>query len=108
MDAGMAPHVMFLAWIGKEVGLSARLDAGIEEREAVLRHNGVVVVARDDLQTAFQVLGLVDERRLGIALRIGLRSVHIAFAVHHLVPLPVNDGTASYTHLEDVGVVGHE
>ena len=108
MHAGMSPHVMLLTRIGKEVRLGTRLDAGIEERETMLWHNGIVVVARNDLQTAFQILGLADERRFGIALWIRLRGVHIALAVHHLVPLPVNDGTTSYSYLENVGVGSHE
>ena len=74
--AGMAPHVVLLARVGEEVGLRASLDAGIEERQTVLRHNGIVVVARDNLQTALQVLGLVDEARLGVALGV-LRSPYM-------------------------------
>ena len=58
MYAGMSPHVMLLTRIGKEVRLGTRLDAGIEERETMLWHNGIVIVARNNLQTAFQILGL--------------------------------------------------
>ena len=60
MHRGMAAHVVLLAWVGKEVGLGTSLDTGIEEGEAVLRHDGIVVVARDNLQLALQVLRLVD------------------------------------------------
>ena len=74
----------------------------------MLGHNGVVVVARNDLQLSFQVLGLGYQAGLGIAFRVGLRRVHIALAVHHLVPLPVNDGTAGHADLEHVRIGGHE
>ncbi len=50
MDGGMTTHVVLLAGIGEEVGLGAGLDAGIEEREAMLGHDGIVVVARDNLE----------------------------------------------------------
>jgi hypothetical protein len=49
MYAGMASHIVLLARIGKEVGLCASLDAGVEERQTVLWHNGVVVIASDNL-----------------------------------------------------------
>ena len=61
MDAGMSTHVVFLARVGEEVRLSAGLDACIEERETMLGHYGVVVVARDDLQFTFQVAGFAEE-----------------------------------------------
>ena len=73
MDAGVASHVVLLAGIGEEVGLGATLDAGIEERQAVLGHDGVVVIARDDLQAALQTVGLVDEAGLRVALGVLLR-----------------------------------
>ena len=44
VDTGMSPHVVLLARVGKEVWLRAGLDAGIEERQAVLGHYCVVIV----------------------------------------------------------------
>ena len=108
MNAGMSAHVVLLAWIGKEVGLRASLDTGIEERQTVLRYNGVVVIARNNLQLTLQVASLVDEAGLLVPLRILLGCVHIAFTIHHLVPFPVDDRTTGHTHLEDVGIVQHE
>ena len=108
VDAGMTAHVMLLAGVGVEVGLRAGLYAGVKEREAVLGHNRLVVVSSDDLQTAFQVLGLADEAALGIAIGIVLRRAHVALAVHHLIPLPVDDGSSCDAYLEDVWVVGHQ
>ena len=104
----MATHIVLLARISKEVGLCASLDAGIEERQTMLGHNGVVVITRNNLELALQIAGLVDEARLRVTLRILLRRIHIAFAIHYLVPFPVDDGTTSYANLEDVGVVKHE
>ena len=107
MDAGMASHVVFLARVGKEIWLGASLDAGIEEREAVLGNDGVVVVACDNLQFAFQVLGLADEAGLGVAIGIILGRTHITLTIHHLVPFPVDDGTTCHAYLENVGIIGH-
>ena len=52
VHGGMSPHIVFLAGIGEEVGLGAGLHAGIKERQTVLRHYGIVVIACNDLQTA--------------------------------------------------------
>ena len=56
----MTTHVMLLAWVGKEVGLCAGLDAGIQETQAVLWYHSVIVITRDNLQLTLQVLGLAD------------------------------------------------
>ena len=108
MDTGVTPHIVLFAGIGEEVGLGAGLDAGIEERETVLGHDGAVVVARDNLQLAFQVACLADKAALLVAFGVLLRGVHIALAVHHLVVFPVDDGAAGHADLEHVGVVGHQ
>ena len=71
MYAGVAPHVVLLAGIGKEIGLCASLDTSIEERQTMLRNDGVVVIARNNLQLTFQVLGLVDET--GFLVAFGIR-----------------------------------
>ena len=107
MDAGMASHIVFLAWIGKEIGLGASLDAGVEEGETVLGNNGVVVVTSNDLKLAFQVLGLADEAALGIAFWVVLRRAHVALAIHDLIPLPIDDRSTSYANLENVRIIGH-
>ena len=102
MHTGMTAHVVLLARIGKEVGLGAGLDTGIEERETMLRYDRIVIVTRDDLKFALQVLGLADEAALGIAFRIILWCAHIALAVHHLVPFPVDNRASGNTYLKDI------
>jgi len=109
----MSAHVVLLAWIGKEVGLCAGLDAGIKETQTVLWYYSIVVVACDNLQLAFQILGLANQTTLGIPLRVILWCAHITFSIHDLVPLPIDNGTTGTTHLEDLGVSkfhgdGHE
>ena len=61
MHALLSTHVVGLAGVDEEVGLSACLDTGIDEREAVLWHHGEVVQSLDNLQVSFQVLRLADE-----------------------------------------------
>ena len=61
MHAGMSTHIVLFARIGKEIRLGASLHTSIEERQAVLWHHRRIVVACDDLQFAFQILGLSDE-----------------------------------------------
>ena len=108
MYAGMTTHIVLFARIGKEIRLGASLHAGIEERQTVLWHHRRIVVTRDDLQLAFQILGLGDETGLRIAFRVVVWCTHVTLAIHHLIPLPVDDGTASHTYLEDIGVVGDQ
>ena len=108
VHALVAHHVVAFAGVGIEVGLGAGIDAGLDEHEAVLGHHGGVVVPGDDLQLALEVFGLGKEGGLGIAFGVGLGGVHIALAIHHFVPLPVDDGAACHAYLEHVGVVGHE
>ena len=74
----------------------------------MLRHHSGVVQANDNLKTSLEVCSLVDEARLLIALGIGLRCVHVALTVHHLIPFPINDRTASDTHLEHIRIIGHQ
>ena len=106
--AAVAAHVVRLTGVGEEVGLCAGLYACLEERQTVLGHHGGVVVTRDDLQLALQVLGLGEQTGFGVSLGVGLRGVHIALAIHHLIPLPVDHRAAGNTYLEDLGVVGHQ
>ena len=60
------------------------------------------------LQLTLQLAGFVDEAGLLVALGILLRGVHVALAIHHLVPFPVDDRATGHAHLEDVGIVQHE
>ena len=108
MHAGMTTHIVLFARIGKEIRLGASFHTSIEERQAVLWHHRRVVVACDDLQFAFQILGLSDETGLRIAFRVVVWCTHVTLAIHHLIPLPVDDGTTSHTYLEDIGVVGDQ
>ena len=54
-------HVVTFAGINEIVGLGAGVNAGTEESEVVLQDAGRVVVTDDNLQTALEVLGLVEE-----------------------------------------------
>ena len=108
MHAVVPHHVVSFARISEEVGLRTSLCTGFEERQRMLWHYGRIVVAYDNLELAFQLSRLADEAGLGIALRIALGRAHVALAIHHLVPLPVDDGAAGYANLEHIGIVGHE
>ena len=99
---------MALAGIDKEVGLSVGANTCLKERIGMLWHNSGIVETDDDLQTALEVLSLVDERRAGITLGIALWGIHIALAIHDLIPLPVDYRTSCHAHLEHIGVVGHQ
>ena len=101
-------HVVALTRIDKIVGLRACIFGSAEEHERMLQNAGGVVVAYDDLQTTFQVFGTIDEARSCVAFGVGLWRFHIAFAIHHFVVFPVEDGTTGYTDFEDVGVGEHE
>ena len=108
VSALMTAHIVRLTWIDEEVWLSAGCDAGLQEGETMLRHHCYVVEALDDLQLALQILGLIEQRGLLVALRVGLRSIHIALAIHHLVPVPVDDWATCYAYLEYLWIVGHQ
>ena len=108
MSALMTSHVVRLARIDEEVWLGACCDASLEEGEAVLWHYGHIVQALDNLQLALQVLCLIEQRGLPVTLWVGLWGVHIALAIHHLVPVPVDYRTACYAYLEHVRIVGHQ
>ena len=101
-------HVVGLAWVRKEVGLCAYFNALLQEVQAVLWHHNGVVHACYYLQFSFQILGFRQQTALGIALRIVLWSAHVAFALHHFVPLPIDNGTACNAYLEYFGVTGNE
>ena len=77
MYAGMTTHIVLFARIGKEIRLGASLHAGIEERQTVLWHHRRIVVTRDDLQLAFQILGLGDEAGLRVAFRVVVWCTHV-------------------------------
>ena len=74
----------------------------------MLRHTSWVVVSEDYLETSFQVSSLLQQTAALVSLRVLLGSVHIAFAVHHFVVFPVDDRSASHSHLEDIGISEHE
>ena len=88
MSALMASHVVRLARIDEEVGLGTGCDTCLQEGEAVLWHYGHIVQALDNLQLTLQVLGLIEQGCLLVTLWVGLWGIHIALAIHHLVPVP--------------------
>ena len=49
MHAGVSTHVMWLTGIDEKVGLCTSLDTCLEERQTMLGHNGIVVIASDNL-----------------------------------------------------------
>ena len=55
-----ALHVVPVAWIGEEVGVSIGINAGTHEGEGVLRYAYGVVSSIDDEETAFEVLSLIE------------------------------------------------
>ena len=103
-----AHHIMFLTGINEIVGLRAGIFAGAEESKAVLQHASAVVKTHDDLQAAFEVLGLRQERGTFVTFGIFLRRVHVALAIHHLVIFPVDNRAARHADFEHVGVGTHE
>ena len=74
----------------------------------MLRHYSSIVVAGNNLKSALKILCLIEQRGLLVTLGIGLRSIHIALAIHHLIPMPVDYRTACYANLEYVWIVGHK
>ena len=82
-------HIVALSRIDKIVGLGAGVFGSTKEHQGMLQHAGRIVVAYDDLQTTFQILGAGHKIGSGIAFGVGLRSFHIAFAIHHFVVFPV-------------------
>ena len=108
MHAVAAQHVVLVAGVDEEVGIRTCVHTGFHERQGVLGHASVVVVVVDNHQVAFEVGSQVLQVALLVTIRIGLRCVHIAFAVHHLIVAPVDDGSACHAHLEDFGVAQHQ
>ena len=108
VSALMTSHVVRLTWIYEEIWLGTGCDTCLQEGEAVLWHYGHIVQALDNLQLALQVLSLIEQGCLLVTFWVGLRSVHIALAIHHLVPVPVDNRTAGYAYLEYVRIVGHQ
>ena len=101
-------HIVLVAWIDEEVRIRAGVDAGFHERKGVLRHASIVVVVMDNHQMSLQVTRQVFQVALLVPFRVALRSVHVAFAVHHFVISPVDDRTAGYTYFKDLGIAEEE
>ena len=104
VDAVVAEDIVLVVGIDEIVDELALLDAGLDELDAVLPDDGVVFGAMDDEETTLEVAGLGDEGGGGVAIGVFLGGVHVAFAVHDFVPLPVDDGAAGAGDLEDFGV----
>ena len=113
MHGILAVHVVLATGIEEVVALCAGINTCTDETECVLRNTDGVVVADDKLQTALQVACTQTQVAVLVALGVLLGSVHIAFAIHHLIVVPVYYGTACHTHLKHLGegkhkVCGHE
>ena len=100
-----AVDVVVVAGIDEIVELLAVVDAVLDEDEAVLPHHHRVGGAVNHQELAFEFVGLVFEAHQFIAFRVLLGRVHITLAVHDLVVLPIQHGTACHAHLEHLGVV---
>ena len=75
VDSVRAHHIVLCAWVREIVDLHIVLDALADEAEAVFPYDYRIHGSLAYKQLALQVFCLVDEARLGIALRIGfLRS----------------------------------
>ena len=99
---------MLVARVDEEVRIGAGVDAGLEERERVLRHTGVVVVIVNQQQFAPQLPGQGLEVARFVSVGIGLRHVHVALAVHHLVVSPVDDRPACHADLVQLRIAQHQ
>ena len=56
----LTKHNEAFARIGKEVGLRTGVFASAQESQTVLWHADGIVIANDDLETSFQVFGLIE------------------------------------------------
>ena len=108
MHAVAAQHVVLVAGVDEEVGIGACVHTGFHERQGVLGHASVVVVVVDNHQVAFEVGSQILQVALLVAFGVGLRCIHVALAVHHLIVAPVDDGSACHAHLEEVRVTQHQ
>ena len=108
MDSVFSTYVMLVTWVREVVHLYIVLHAFAYETEAVFPYDYRVDCALADEKLAFEVLGLVDEACLRISLRIGVRVVHIALAIHHFIPFPIDHRTACNAYLEDIRIVGYQ
>ena len=75
VSALMSAHVVRLTRIDEEIWLGAVLYTCLYKRERMLRNNNWVVHADYNLQLAFQVLSLVYQTCLLVALRIARVSI---------------------------------
>ena len=100
-----AIDVVVVAGIYEVIQLLAVVDAVLDEDEAVLPHHHGVGGAVDHQELAFKLVGLVLKAGQLVAFGVLLWCVHVALAVHNLIVLPIQHGTASHAHLEHFGVV---
>ena len=100
VDTIASEHIMAVARIHKEIGLGPGINAGTEETDAVLRDTSGVIGANDHFQASFQISGSQLSGWRSCSLRVGLWSIHVAFAVHYFVVSPVDDRAAGYSYFE--------
>ena len=113
VDSVLSHHIVLGAWVREVIYLYVVLDALPDEAEAVLPYYYRIDRSLADKKLALEILGLVDQAGLCISLRIAFRVIHIAFAIHDFIPLPVDHRTSGNSYLEDVRIVcderyGHE
>ena len=78
------------------------------ELQGVLPYDRVVLAAVHHQQRAFHILDFREDVGGGVALGVLLGRVHVALAVHDLVPGPVDHRTAAGGRLEGLGMLGDE
>ena len=80
-------------------------DGILQQAERVLPNHHRIDVAVDDKQSAAQLVGLLADVVLRIAIGVLLRHIHIALAIHNLVQIPIAHWAASHASFEYVVVV---
>ena len=95
----LAHHVVLMTRVREVVNLDSVHHTGTNEAEAVLPEHDWIDGTLADEKLALEVFSLVDEACLLITLRIDRRMSHVAFAVHYLIPFPVDYRTSGYSKL---------
>src|SRR5574344_463394 len=108
MNSVLAHYIVFMSWISEEVGECTCIDTSFQEGDRMLRNASIVVVVVNNEQMTFQVACIVLQVAFFISFRIGLWSIHIAFAIHHFVVLPIDNGTTGNAYFEYLGIAKHQ
>ena len=108
MDAVFSADIVLGTRIREIIQLDIVLDTFADKAQTILPDNSLVNRTLADQKLAFQILRLINQGRLGESLRIGLHRVHVALAVHYLVPFPINHRSTGDSDLESLRIIRHE